>query len=48
MIKTFSLGLALLKVCFNVSFESSNYRKITAQFCKARSIDQESQIINFL
>ena len=40
MIKTFSLGLDLVKVCFNVSLESSNCRKITAQFCKARSIEE--------
>ena len=28
MIKTFSLGLDLLKVCFSVSLESSNCRKL--------------------
>ena len=28
MIKTFSLGLDLLKVCFNVSLELSNCRKL--------------------
>ena len=28
MIKTMSLGLGLLKVCFNVSLESSNCRKL--------------------
>ena len=38
MIKTFSLGLDLLKVCFNVSLESSNSRNINVQFYKARSI----------
>ena len=40
MIKIFSLSLDLLKVCFNVSLESSNYRKLTVQFCKAQMIKE--------
>ena len=40
MIKTFSLGLDLLKVWFNVSLESSNYRKLLFNFCKAQSIKE--------
>ena len=39
MIKTFSLGLDLLKVWFNVSLESSNCRKLPFNFYKARSIE---------
>ena len=40
MIKTFSLVLDLLKVCFNVSLESSNCKKIIVQFYKAQSIEE--------
>ena len=39
MIKTFSLGLDLLKVWFKLSLESRNCRKLLFNFCKARSIE---------
>ena len=39
MIKTFSLGLDLLKVWFDVSLELSNYGKLLFNFCKARLIE---------
>ena len=39
MIKTFSLGLDLLKVWFKLSLESSNCKKFLFNFCKARSIE---------
>ena len=39
MIKTLNLGLDLLKVWFNVSFEFSNCKKLLFNFCKARSIE---------
>ena len=39
MIKTFSLGLDLLKVWFNVSLESNNCRKLLFNFCKTRSTE---------
>ena len=38
VIKTFSLGLGLLKVWFDVSLESSNCRKLLFNSCKVRSI----------
>ena len=39
VIKTFSLGLGLLKVWFDVGLESSNCRKLLFNSCKARSIE---------
>ena len=45
MIKTFSLGLDLLKVWFNVSLESSNCRKLLFNFYKARSIEEKARPI---
>ena len=38
MIKTFSLGLDLLKVWFKLRLESSNCQKLLFNFYKARSI----------
>ena len=38
MIKTFSLGLDVLKVWFDVGFVSSNCKKLLFNFCKAQSI----------
>ena len=35
MIKTFSLGLDVLKVWFDVGFVSSNCKKLLFNFCKA-------------
>ena len=40
MVKTFSLGLEVLKVWFNVRLESSNYRKLLFNFCKAQLINR--------
>ena len=34
MIKTMSLGLGLPKVCFNVSLESSNCRKLLFNYAR--------------
>ena len=45
MIKTFSLGLDLLKVWFNVSLELSNCRKLLFSFCKTRSIERQARPI---
>ena len=39
MIKTFSLGLDLLKVWFKFSLESSNYKKLLFNFYKAQLIE---------
>ena len=39
MIKTFSLGLDLLKVWFKFSLKSSNYKKLLFNFYKARLIE---------
>ena len=39
MIKTFSVGLYLLKVWFNVNLELSNCRKLLFNFCKAQLIE---------
>ena len=39
MIKTFSLGLDLLKVWFKLSLELRNCRKLLFNFCKAQSIE---------
>ena len=45
MIKTFSLGLDLLKVWFNVSLKSSNCRKFLFNFYKTRSIEKQARPI---
>ena len=45
MIKTFSLGLDLLKVWFNVSLKSSNCWKLLFNFCKARSIKDLTRLM---
>ena len=45
MIKTFSLGLDLLKVWFNVSLELSNCRKLLFNFCTARLIEEQARSI---
>ena len=45
MIKTFILGLDLLKVWFNVNLESSNCSKLLFNFCKARSIEKQVRLI---
>ena len=39
MIKTFILGLDLLKVWFKLSLELSNYKKLLFNFCKAQLIE---------
>ena len=39
MIKTFILGLDLLKVWFKLSLELSNYRKLLFNFYKAQLIE---------
>ena len=36
----FSLGLDLLKVWFDVSLESSNFKKLLFNLCKAQSIEE--------
>ena len=45
MIKTFSLGLDMLKFWFKVRLESSNCRKLPFIFCKARSIENYTRSI---
>ena len=45
MIKTFSLGLDLLKGWFNVGLESSNCKKLLFNFCKARLIENHGSTI---
>ena len=45
MIKTFSLGLDVLKVWFDVSLELSNCRKLLFNFYKARSIESRASVI---
>ena len=39
MIKTFSLGLDLLKVWFKLSLELRNCKKLLFNLCKAQSIE---------
>ena len=45
MIKTFSLGLDVLKVWFDVSFVLSNCWKLLFYFCKAQSIENRGSVI---